>query len=111
LIPTESALIRLISFIPATIVPEIFAVTGPAAAQNWQEYSYLDDSFRISFPADPQIETTIFQIADDRAVKARIYAVRRKEAEFTVTVAELADPAPEEAVDRPRDQDCRQVAK
>jgi hypothetical protein len=78
------------------LVPIIFAVTDPAAAQSWQEYSYLDDSFRVSFPAEPQIETTTYQITDDRAVEARIYSVRRKDAEFKVTVAKLADPAPEE---------------
>jgi hypothetical protein len=40
------------------LVPIVFAVTAPAAAQSWQEYSYADDSFRLSFPAEPQIETT-----------------------------------------------------
>jgi hypothetical protein len=87
---------RLFTLIPVTFIPVIFAVTGPVAAQNWQEYSYPDYSFRVSFPADPQIETTTYQITDDRAVEARVYAVHRKDAEFKVTVAELADPAPEE---------------
>lgn len=84
---------RLFNFI---LVPIIFAVTASVAAQSWQEYSYLDNSFRVSFPAEPQIETTTYQITDDRAVEAHIYAVRRKDAEFKVTVAKLADPAPEE---------------
>jgi hypothetical protein len=86
---------RLLNFIPVTIVPVIFAVTG-LAAQNWQNYSYPEYSFGVSFPADPQIETTTYQITDDRAVEARVYAVRRKDAELRVTVAELADPPPEE---------------
>ena len=88
---------RLFTLIPVIFIPVILAVAGPAAAQNWQEYSYPDYSFRVSFPADPQIETTTYQITDDRAVDARVYAVHRKDAEFKVTVAELADPAPEEA--------------
>ena len=79
---------RTIAFVLAA-----FVVSGPAAAQNWQEYSYPDYSFTVSFPADPQIETTTYQVADDRAVEARVYAVRRKTTEFKVTVAELADPA------------------
>jgi hypothetical protein len=87
---------RLFILIPVTFIAVLFAATGPAPAQNWQEYSYPDYSFRVSFPADPQIETTIYQITDDRAVEARLYAVHRKDAEFKVTVAELADPAPEE---------------
>jgi hypothetical protein len=78
------------------LVPVIFAVVGPAAAEGWREYSYPDYSFRVSFPAEPQIEITTYRITDDRAVEARIYAVHRQDAEFTITVAELADPAPEE---------------
>ena len=83
---------RLFILIPAALV---FA--GPAAAQNWQEYSYPDYSFRVTFPADPQIETTTYQITDDRAVEARVYSVHRDNAEFKVTVAELTDPGLEEA--------------
>ena len=87
---------RLFTLLPVTFIPVIFAVTGSASAQNWQEYSYPDYSFRVSFPADPQIQTTTYQITGDRAVEARVYAVRRQDAEFKVTVAELADPAPAE---------------
>jgi hypothetical protein len=79
------------------LVPVIFAVAGPAAAESWQEYSYPDYSFRVSFPAEPQIEATTYRITDDRAVDAHVYAVHRQDAEFTVTVAELADAAPEES--------------
>ena len=87
---------HLFVIVPMTLIPVMFAVTGLAAAQNWQNYSYPEYSFGVSFPADPQIETTTFQITDDRAVEARVYAVRRKDAELKVTVAELADPPLEE---------------
>jgi hypothetical protein len=79
------------------LIPVMLAMTGPATAQSWQEYNYPAHSFRVSFPADPQIETVTYQVTDDRAVSARVYAVRRTDAEFKVMVAELADPAPEEA--------------
>ena len=87
---------QLFTIVPVTFIPLMFAVTGPAAAQNWQGYNYRDYSFGVSFPADPQIETTTYQITDDRTVEARVYAVRRKDAELKVTVAQLADPPPEE---------------
>ena len=70
-----------------------FVFAGPVAAQNWQEYSYPDYSFRVTFPADPHIETTAYQIANDRSVEAHVYSVRQDNAEFKVTVAELADSA------------------
>jgi hypothetical protein len=77
------------------IAVSVFA--GSAAAQNWQEYSYPDYSFRVTFPADPQIEATTYRIADDRSVEAHIYSVHQDNAEFKVTVAELADAGLEES--------------
>jgi hypothetical protein len=88
---------QLFTIVPVTFIPMMVVLAGPATAQNWQDYSYPDYSFGVAFPADPQIETTTYQIADDRAVEARVYAVRRKDGELKVTVAELADPPPEEA--------------
>jgi len=77
---------RLIAFTVA-----VFFAAGPAAAQNWQEYSYPDYSFRVAFPADPQIETTTFQVADDRSVEAHVYSVHQDNSVLKITVAELAD--------------------
>jgi hypothetical protein len=54
-----------------------FAIGGPAGAQNWHEYSYPDYAFTVTFPADPQIETTSDEVADGRSVLARVYSVRQ----------------------------------
>jgi hypothetical protein len=80
------------------LIPAVFVFAGSAAAQNWQEYSYPDYSFRVSFPADPQTETTTFPITDDRVAEAHVYSVHRNDAEFKVTVAELSDFGLAEAV-------------
>lgn len=78
------------------LIPAVVVLAGPAAAQSWQEYSYPDYSFRVAFPADPRIETTTYQATDDRAVEAHVFSVQRDNAEFKVTVAELADPGLQE---------------
>jgi hypothetical protein len=83
---------RLIAFALAA-----FVACGPAAAQNWQEYSYPAYSFTVAFPADPQVETTTYRLADGRAVEARVYAVRQNDSVFTVTVAELANSGLDES--------------
>jgi len=74
--PVERRLtIRLIALILAALV-----ISGPTTAQNWQEYSYPDYGFTVTFPADPKIETTIHEVADGRSVPARVYSVARTRA-------------------------------
>jgi len=75
-----------------------FLVVGPAAAQTWQEYSYPDYSFRVAFPANPQIEITTYPIVDSRSVEAHVYSVRQDNGVLKLTVAELADTGLDERV-------------
>jgi hypothetical protein len=83
---------RLIAFALAAAV-----VGSPAAAQNWQEYSYPIYSFTVAFPADPLIETTTYQLADGRSVEAHVYSVRQNGSLLKVTVAELSNTGLEES--------------
>ena len=75
---------RPIAFVLAT-----FVASAPAAAQGWEEYSYPDYAFSVTFPAKPQVDTTTYQIADNRSVPARIYSVRQANVVFSMIVAEL----------------------
>ena len=75
---------RPIAFVLAT-----FVASAPAAAQGWEEYSYPDYAFSVAFPANPQVDKTTYQIADNRSVPARIYSVRQANVAFSMIVAEL----------------------
>jgi hypothetical protein len=77
---------------PFILISAALVFATPAVAHNWQEYSYPDYSFTVTFPAEPQIETTTYQVTDDRKAEAHIYSVHGDNAEFKITVAELADP-------------------
>jgi hypothetical protein len=70
---------------------------GPATAQSWKEYPYPSYFFAVSFPAEPNIETTAYQAADGRSVEALVYSVTQDGAVFKITVANLLDPAMEES--------------
>jgi hypothetical protein len=72
-------------------ISALLVLASPAVAQNWQEYSYPDYSFRITFPGDPQIDATTYRVTDNRRVEAHVYFVRRDNAEFKLTIAELAE--------------------
>jgi hypothetical protein len=71
-------------------VVAMFFASAPAAAQEWQEYAYPDYAFAVAFPGAPQVETTSYQIGDNRSVPAHVYSVRQSEAVFKMTVADLA---------------------
>jgi len=75
---------RAIAFVLA-----MFVASAPAAAQGWEEYSYPDYAFSVAFPANPQVDTTTYQITDNRSVPARIYSVRQANVVFSMIVAEL----------------------
>src|SRR5262249_44233025 len=82
---------------PLILIPAVFLFTAPAIAQNWQQYSYPDQSFAVAFPGDPQTETATYQVAAERSVEARVYTVHQDNAVFKMTVAELADTGLEES--------------
>jgi len=75
----------------------VLAASGPAAAQSWKEYSYPDDFFSVMFPAAPRVETTTYEVADGRSVRARVYSVNQNSALLKVTVAEIANAGLDES--------------
>ncbi len=77
---------RLITFIVA-----IFAASSPAAAQDWKEYEYPNETFTVAFPAEPKVETTSYRAPGGRLVEARMYSVLQEGGEFKVTVADMTD--------------------
>src|ERR1700719_2618618 len=82
--------LRMIAFVVTGFVVAAFVASGPAAAQSWEEYSYPDYAFSVAFPATPQVETTTYQVVDNRSVPAHVYTVRRSNSILMVTVADLA---------------------
>jgi hypothetical protein len=69
----------------------VLGLGNPAIAQNWQDYSYPEYSLRIAFPAEPQIETATYTVADGRSVPAHVYLVRHDSSILKLTIAELGD--------------------
>ena len=77
---------RIIAFAVAA-----FVISGPAAAQSWQEYSYPEYAFSVAFPANPNIEMTTYEVAAGRLVPARVYSAHQDKSQFKMTVADLAN--------------------
>jgi hypothetical protein len=64
---------RSIAFVLAT-----FAASAPAAAEGWEEYNYPEYAFSVTFPANPKVETTTYQVADNRSVPAHVSRRQRR---------------------------------
>lgn len=79
------------------LIAALLVFVAPAVAQNWQEYRYPYQFFAVAFPGDPQAESTTYQVAADRSVEAHVYSVRQDNAEFKMTVAEIADTGLDES--------------
>jgi hypothetical protein len=77
---------RIIAVAVAALV-----VSGPAAAQSWEEYNYPQYAFSVSFPVNPKVETTAYEVADSRSVPARVYSASQDKAQFKMTIADLAN--------------------
>ena len=88
---------RLIAFMLATFVAAMFVAGSPVAAQSWTEYSYPDYAFTVSFPAEPKVETTTYQLADGRAAPARVYTAAQDGGVFKMTIVDLTHAGLEES--------------
>jgi hypothetical protein len=81
----------------ACIVVALFAAS-PVKAQGWKTYAFPAYSFAVAFPADPKMETTTYQAADDRAVEAHVYSVTQGNSLLRMMVIELAGAPVEDTV-------------
>ena len=80
-----------------TIILALCLAGRAAAAQSWKEYAYPADFFSVAFPTDPKVETATYQTVDGRDAQARVYSVSQNGGVFTMTVADLPDPAMQES--------------
>lgn len=67
----------------------LFAVAGPAQAQDWKEYAYPDAGFSAQFPAQPSVAESQYK-AEGLSAPAKVYAARVGSADYSVTVADLS---------------------
>ena len=68
------------------------SLTSPAAAQStWQEYTYPDQQFAVSFPAEPTGTAMRYRAADGTMQPETLYSVQQDTGLFRVTVIDLAN--------------------
>ena len=63
---------------------------GPAAAQEWDEFTSLQDGFRINFPGQPSVTTTTWTSQLNYVLPARIYSAEKARERYSVTVVDYS---------------------
>jgi hypothetical protein len=66
------------------------AITGPAAAQSWKEYSFKEAGFAAQYPGQPMVQERPYRTAYGSEVKERVYAFNEGGVVYTVAVADFA---------------------
>jgi hypothetical protein len=85
----------------AFIVVFILALSmaAPAAAQEWTEYTSVQDGFRVDFPGQPKISEMTWTSEYDYTLPARVYTAERGRERYSVTVVDYA-PIQQQGIER-----------
>jgi hypothetical protein len=69
----------------------ILGLSGPAAAQEWQEYVNTQDGFKVNFPGQPTISGTTWKSQLGYVLPARVYSADRGREHYSMTVVDYTD--------------------
>ena len=72
------------------ILALLLSVPGFAAAQEWEEYVSLEDTFEVNFPGEPTITETTWTTALEYVLPARVYSAERGPGRYTMTVVDYS---------------------
>jgi len=81
-------IMRLTPWIAALLV---LSLLTPAFAQEWDEFVFVEDGFKVNFPGRPQIENTTWISQYRYTLPARIYRASRGSERYSVTVVDYRD--------------------
>ena len=61
-----------------------------AAAQEWQEYTSLQDGFRLNFPGEPKVTETKWTSQLNYVLPARVYLAEKERERYSLTVVDYS---------------------
>jgi hypothetical protein len=68
----------------------LLSIPGLASAQDWQEYTSLQDGFRLNFPGQPTVATTSWTSQLNYVLPARVYGAEKGRERYSVTVVDYS---------------------
>lgn len=74
----------------AVVVGLLLLIPGAARAQEWDEYTSLQDGFRLNFPGTPTITETKWTSQLNYVLPARVYSAAKDRERYSVTVVDYS---------------------
>ena len=74
----------------ALVVASVVAVSGPAAAQEWEEYVNPQDGFRLNFPGKPNIAEGTWTSQLTYILPMRVYSAEKGQERYSLTVVDYS---------------------
>ena len=76
---------------PWIAAPLVLSLMTPAFAQEWDEFVFVDDRFKVNFPGRPQVEAMTWISQYRYTLPARVYRASRGPERYSVTVVDYRD--------------------
>jgi hypothetical protein len=68
----------------------LLAIPRHAGAQEWEEYTSLQDGFRLNFPGTPKVTETTWTSQLNYVLPARVYSAEKSRERYSVTVVDYS---------------------
>ena len=85
--------------IATLILAFVVGVPSLGAAQDWAEYTSIQDGFRVDFPGTPTITDTTWKSQLDYVLPGRVYVVQKGKERYSMTVIDY-HPLEQQGIDR-----------
>jgi hypothetical protein len=76
---------------PWAAVALILTLTTPALAQEWDEFVFIEDGFKVNFPGRPQVENATWISQYHYTLPARVYRASRGSERYSATVVDYRE--------------------
>jgi hypothetical protein len=74
----------------AVVFAALLAIPGSAAAQDWEEFTSLEDGFRLNFPGRPKVAQMTWTSQLNYVLPARVYSAEKGREKYSLTVVDYS---------------------
>lgn len=77
---------RMTAFVFALVL----SMSGPAAAQEWDQYTNIQDGFKVNFPGQPKVTETTWTSQMNYTLPMRVYSAEKGRERYSLSVVDYS---------------------